>query len=42
MPPTPMLRTLEEAMVGADVFLGVSAKGAVTPEMVAVDGATTR
>ncbi|MFB2533226.1 NADP-dependent malic enzyme [Paracoccus sp. p4-l81] len=29
------LRTLEEAMVGADVFLGVSAKGAVTPEMVA-------
>ncbi|WP_295533406.1 NADP-dependent malic enzyme [uncultured Thioclava sp.] len=29
-------RTLEEAMEGADVFLGVSAKGAVTPEMVAV------
>ncbi|WP_212522897.1 NADP-dependent malic enzyme [Actibacterium sp. MT2.3-13A] len=29
------LRTLEEAMEGADVFLGVSAKGAVTPEMVA-------
>ncbi|WP_417626672.1 NADP-dependent malic enzyme [Pararhodobacter aggregans] len=28
-------RTLEEAMVGADVFLGVSAKGAVTAEMVA-------
>ncbi|MBL3568275.1 NADP-dependent malic enzyme [Rhodovulum sp. BSW8] len=28
-------RTLEDAMVGADVFLGVSAKGAVTPEMVA-------
>jgi malate dehydrogenase (oxaloacetate-decarboxylating)(NADP+) len=28
------LRTLEEAMVGADVFLGVSAKGAVTPAMV--------
>jgi len=27
-------RTLEDAMVGADVFLGVSAKGAVTPEMV--------
>lgn len=27
-------RTLEEAMQGADVFLGVSAKGAVTPEMV--------
>ena len=29
-------RTLEEAMTGADVFLGVSAKGAVTPDMVAV------
>ena len=29
------LRTLDEAMVGADVFLGVSVKGAVTPEMVA-------
>jgi malate dehydrogenase (oxaloacetate-decarboxylating)(NADP+) len=28
-------RTLEEAMLGADVFLGLSAKGAVTPEMVA-------
>lgn len=28
-------RTLEEAMQGADVFLGVSAKGAVTPDMVA-------
>ncbi len=28
-------RTLEEAMEGADVFLGVSVKGAVTPEMVA-------
>ncbi len=28
-------RTLEEAMVGADVFLGVSAKGAVTADMVA-------
>ena len=28
-------RSLEDAMVGADVFLGVSAKGAVTPEMVA-------
>ncbi|TCP61119.1 malate dehydrogenase (oxaloacetate-decarboxylating)(NADP+) [Rhodovulum bhavnagarense] len=27
-------RTLEEAMMGADVFLGVSVKGAVTPEMV--------
>ncbi|WP_377509986.1 NADP-dependent malic enzyme [Octadecabacter sp. R77987] len=27
-------RTLEEAMVDADVFLGVSVKGAVTPEMV--------
>ncbi|WPZ21821.1 NADP-dependent malic enzyme [Sulfitobacter faviae] len=29
------LRTLEEAMQGADVFLGVSVKGAVTPAMVA-------
>jgi malate dehydrogenase (oxaloacetate-decarboxylating)(NADP+) len=28
-------RTLEEALEGADVFLGLSAKGAVTPEMVA-------
>nr|WP_320051067.1 NADP-dependent malic enzyme [uncultured Desulfuromonas sp.] len=28
-------RTLEEAMVDADVFFGVSAKDAVTPEMVA-------
>ena len=28
------LRSLDEAMVGADVFLGVSAKGAVTQEMV--------
>ncbi len=28
------MRSLEEAMVGADVFLGVSAKGAVTPAMV--------
>ncbi len=28
-------RTLDDAMVGADVFLGVSAKGAVTQEMVA-------
>jgi len=28
-------RTLEDAMKGADVFLGVSAKGAVTSEMVA-------
>jgi len=28
-------RTLDEAMDGADVFLGVSAKGAVTSEMVA-------
>ncbi len=27
-------RTLEEAMVGADVFLGLSVKGAVTPDMV--------
>tara|TARA_R110000782_G_scaffold19605_13_gene53351 strand:- start:1490 stop:3781 length:2292 start_codon:yes stop_codon:yes gene_type:complete len=29
------LRTLEDAMVNADVFLGVSVKGAVTPAMVA-------
>ena len=28
-------RSLEEAMVGADIFLGVSVKGAVTREMVA-------
>ncbi len=28
-------RTLDDAMSGADVFLGVSAKGAVTPEMIA-------
>jgi malate dehydrogenase (oxaloacetate-decarboxylating)(NADP+) len=28
-------RTLQQALVGADVFLGVSAKGAVTAEMVA-------
>jgi malate dehydrogenase (oxaloacetate-decarboxylating)(NADP+) len=28
-------RTLDEAMKGCDVFLGVSAKGAVTPSMVA-------
>jgi malate dehydrogenase (oxaloacetate-decarboxylating)(NADP+) len=28
------LRTLEEAMTGADVFIGVSAKGAVTQQMV--------
>ncbi|MBY6135601.1 NADP-dependent malic enzyme [Nocardioides marinus] len=31
---TTELRTLEEAMRGADVFLGVSVKGAVTQEMV--------
>ena len=29
------MRTLEEAMKDADVFLGVSVKGAVTPQMVA-------
>jgi malate dehydrogenase (oxaloacetate-decarboxylating)(NADP+) len=29
------LRTLEEAMSGADVFFGLSAKGALTPAMVA-------
>ncbi|GAB4173567.1 MAG: NADP-dependent malic enzyme [Geothermobacteraceae bacterium] len=27
------MRTLEEAMVGADIFFGVSVKGALTPEM---------
>ncbi|WP_282170593.1 NADP-dependent malic enzyme [Ruegeria atlantica] len=32
---TTELRTLEEAMRGADVFLGVSVKGAVTQDMVA-------
>ncbi|RBW55075.1 NADP-dependent malic enzyme [Ruegeria sp. A3M17] len=32
---TTELRTLEEAMKGADVFLGVSVKGAVTQDMVA-------
>ena len=31
---TTPLRTLDEAMVGADVFLGVSVRGAVTSEMV--------
>ena len=33
--PQTELRTLEEAMKNADVFLGVSVKGAVTPAMVA-------
>src|SRR5208283_741269 len=28
------LRTLEDAMVGADIFFGLSAKGALTPQMV--------
>src|SRR5690606_35093995 len=28
-------RTLAEALVGADVFIGVSAKGVLTPQMVA-------
>src|SRR5208283_4919989 len=28
------LRTLKEAVVGADIFFGLSAKGALTPEMV--------
>jgi malate dehydrogenase (oxaloacetate-decarboxylating)(NADP+) len=28
------LRTLEEALVGADIFLGLSAKGALKPEMI--------
>ena len=31
-------RSLDDAMIGADVFLGVSAKGAVTPNMVASMG----
>ena len=31
---TTELRSLDEAMVGADVFLGVSVKGAVTQQMV--------
>ena len=31
---TTELRSLEDAMKGADVFLGVSVKGAVTPDMV--------
>ena len=33
------LRTLEDAMRGADIFFGLSAKGALTAEMVALDGA---
>ncbi len=32
------LRTLEEAMRGADVFIGVSSKGLVTPEMIRAMG----
>jgi malate dehydrogenase (oxaloacetate-decarboxylating)(NADP+) len=32
------LRTLAEAMVGADIFFGLSAKGALTPDMVASMG----
>ena len=31
-------RTLAEAMEGADIFLGLSAKDSVTQEMVGVDG----
>jgi malate dehydrogenase (oxaloacetate-decarboxylating)(NADP+) len=31
-------RTLADAMTGADVFIGLSAKGAVTPEMVSAMG----
>jgi malate dehydrogenase (oxaloacetate-decarboxylating)(NADP+) len=30
------LRSLEEAMAGADIFFGLSAKGALTPQMVGV------
>jgi malate dehydrogenase (oxaloacetate-decarboxylating)(NADP+) len=33
------LRTLEEALVGADVFVGLSTKGALTPDMVRTMGA---
>ena len=33
------LRTLEEAMVGADIFFGLSAKGALTSQMVKTHGA---
>ena len=32
------LRTLSDAMQGADVFVGCSVKGAVTPEMIRIDG----
>ncbi len=35
MPPSPTTARLEEAMVGADIFLGLSKKGAVSPAMVA-------
>ncbi|GAB5434492.1 MAG: hypothetical protein EpisKO_38620 [Epibacterium sp.] len=35
---TTELRSLEEAMNGADVFLGVSVKGAVTQDMVKIHG----
>ena len=34
------MRTLEEAMAGADIFFGLSAKGALTPEMVKTMAAT--
>jgi hypothetical protein len=34
MPRRPTRRTLKEAMEGADVFFGLSAKGALTPAMV--------
>ena len=34
MPRRPTARTLTEALVGADVFLGLSAAGALKPEMV--------
>ncbi len=32
-------RTLADAMAGADAVFGLSAKGAFTPEMIALDGA---
>ena len=40
--PRPTSRTLADALVGADVFVGLSAAGVVTPEMVEDDGARTR
>ena len=39
MPSRPTARTLKEALVGADVFLGLSAAGALKPDMVHGHGA---